>query len=144
MKPIKRSRISNDKLSSTVGSFFDQLPDEIVVSILALLSSSANTPADLAAAAMTYVRIKPTFCYISLTLLFVPFVTYSFSRDRRFSQLAQSKLVLNKASMGCLAVRAKNWSDAADRFLQRCAEAGNTEASYILGMVCHTNTNFII
>ncbi|KAM0889750.1 hypothetical protein ACQ4PT_027509 [Festuca glaucescens] len=108
LEPNKRSRISYDQLSSPRGSSFDHLPDELVVSILALLSSSANTPADLAGAAMT---------------------------DRRFRQLAHSKLVLKKASMGCLAVRAKNWSEAADRFLQRCADAGNLEASYILGMI---------
>ncbi|XP_047064339.1 F-box protein At1g67340-like [Lolium rigidum] len=108
MKPNKRSRISHDNISPTVESNFDHLPDELVVSILASLSSSANTPADLAGAMMT---------------------------DRRFRQLAHSKLVLKKASMGCLAVRAKNWSEAADRFLQRCADAGNLEASYILGMI---------
>jgi TPR repeat protein len=32
-------------------------------------------------------------------------------------------------------VRAKAWSDDAHRFLQRCADAGNLEACYILGMV---------
>jgi hypothetical protein len=55
MKPNKRSRISHDNISATSESSFDHLPDELVVSILALLLSSANTPADLAGAMMTYV-----------------------------------------------------------------------------------------
>jgi hypothetical protein len=49
--------------------------------------------------------------------------------------LGQSKVVLAKASPRCLAVRAKSWSDAAHGFLQRCADAGNLDASYLLGMV---------
>jgi hypothetical protein len=56
-------------------------------------------------------------------------------RCKRFRELAQSKVVLTKASPRCLAVRAKSWSDAAHRFLQRCADAGNLDASYLLGMV---------
>jgi hypothetical protein len=58
-------------------------------------------------------------------------------------QLAQSKVVLRNVSLRCLAVRAKNWSEAADRFLQRCADAGNIDAAYILGMVCTTSPNSI-
>ena len=44
-------------------------------------------------------------------------------------------MVLARASPRCLAVRAKAWSDDAHRFLQRCADAGNLEACYLLGMV---------
>jgi hypothetical protein len=43
--------------------------------------------------------------------------------------------VLSKASPRTFAIRAKNWSDSAQRFLKICAEAGNVEACYTLGMV---------
>ena len=56
-------------------------------------------------------------------------------RCKRFRELGQSKVVLARASPRCLAVRAKAWSDDAHRFLQRCADAGNLEACYLLGMV---------
>ncbi|XP_047084450.1 F-box protein At5g50450-like [Lolium rigidum] len=94
--------------SALVGNHFEKLPDDIVVSILTSLSSSANNPADLAGAILSH---------------------------RRFMHLAQSQVVLRNASLRCLAVRAKNWSEAADRFLQRCADAGNIDAAYILGMI---------
>jgi hypothetical protein len=56
-------------------------------------------------------------------------------RCKRFRELGQSRVVLARASPRCLAVRAKAWSDDAHRFLQRCADAGNLEACYLLGMV---------
>ena len=56
-------------------------------------------------------------------------------RCKRFRELGQSKVVLARASPRCLAVRAAAWSDDAHRFLQRCADAGNLEACYLLGMV---------
>jgi hypothetical protein len=43
--------------------------------------------------------------------------------------------VLSKASPRTFAIRAKNWSDSAQRFLKICAEAGNVEACYTLGMI---------
>lgn len=43
--------------------------------------------------------------------------------------------VAKKARAGCLAVRAKNWSLGAKRFLQKFAEAGNVDAAYIFGMI---------
>ncbi|KAF0934719.1 hypothetical protein E2562_028315 [Oryza meyeriana var. granulata] len=53
----------------------------------------------------------------------------------RFRELGQHKLVLRRASPACVAVRAGAWCDDARRFLVRCAQAGNTEASYLLGMI---------
>jgi hypothetical protein len=53
MKPIKRSRISHEEFSAPGESSFDHLPNELILSILALLSSSANTPIDLAGVVMT-------------------------------------------------------------------------------------------
>jgi hypothetical protein len=53
----------------------------------------------------------------------------------RLKRLALHNLVLSKASPRTFAIRAKNWSDSAQRFLKICAEAGNVEACYTLGMV---------
>ncbi|CAL5017382.1 unnamed protein product [Urochloa decumbens] len=91
-----------------LGDMFEELPDDLVVSILRDVAASAGSPADLAGAMLT--------C-------------------KRFRALGQSKVVLARASPRCLAVRAKSWSDDAHRFLQRCADAGNLEACYLLGMV---------
>ncbi|CAN6242024.1 unnamed protein product [Urochloa humidicola] len=91
-----------------LGDMFEELPDDLVVSILRDIASSAGSPADLAGAMLT--------C-------------------KRFRELGQSKVVLARASPRCLAVRAKAWSDDAHRFLQRCADAGNLEACYLLGMI---------
>uniref|UniRef100_A0A0E0KPR9 MYND-type domain-containing protein n=1 Tax=Oryza punctata TaxID=4537 RepID=A0A0E0KPR9_ORYPU len=90
------------------GDMFEELPDDLVVSILADVAASAGSPGDLAGAMLT--------C-------------------KRFRELGQSKVVVARASPRCLAVRAKAWSDAAHRFLQRCADAGNLDACYLLGMV---------
>jgi len=43
--------------------------------------------------------------------------------------------VLSKASPRTFSIRAKNWCESAQRFLKQCAEAGNVEACYTLGMV---------
>ncbi|ONK77783.1 uncharacterized protein A4U43_C02F10530, partial [Asparagus officinalis] len=53
---------------------------------------------------------------------------------KRFNGLGVNPMVLAKASAKSLAVRAKNWSEQAHRFLKRCADSGNLEACYILGM----------
>lgn len=93
---------------AVAGDMFEELPDDLVVSILADVAASAGSPADLAGAILT--------C-------------------KRFRQLGQSKVVLARVSSRCLAVRAKSWSDSAHRFLQRCADAGNLDACYLLGMI---------
>lgn len=93
---------------AAVGDMFEDLPDDLLVSILADVAASARSPADLAGAIMT--------C-------------------KRFRELGQNKVVLAKVSPRCLAVRAKSWSDSAHRFLQRCADAGNLDACYLLGMI---------
>ncbi|KAL3751902.1 hypothetical protein ACJRO7_012692 [Eucalyptus globulus] len=87
---------------------FDALPDDLLICILSRVSASASSPSDLINASLT--------C-------------------RRFNSLATHSLVLSKASSKCLAVGAKNWGDSAHRFLKRCADAGNVEACYILGMI---------
>ncbi|RZC60035.1 hypothetical protein C5167_021787 [Papaver somniferum] len=88
--------------------FFDGLPDDIVISILVKLSSSSNSPSH-------FINVLST-C-------------------KRLNGLALHRLVLSKASPKSLAVKAKNWSDSAHRFLKRCVDSGNVEASYILGMI---------
>ncbi|KAF0931937.1 hypothetical protein E2562_007121 [Oryza meyeriana var. granulata] len=119
MRRRKRRRIGGEGSSPAAGGvdgpagggfgdMFEELPDDLVVSILADVAASARSPADLAGAMLT--------C-------------------KRFRELGQSRVVLARASPRCLAVRAKAWSDAAHRFLQRCADAGNIDACYLLGMI---------
>lgn len=87
---------------------FDSLHDDILISIMIALSSSANSPADLVSTMLT--------C-------------------RRFCATVTLPQVLAHASMMALSVKASKWSDDAHRFLKRCADAGNREACYTLGMV---------
>jgi hypothetical protein len=47
-----------------------------------------------------------------------------------------SRFVARKAIDLCFAIRAKNWSMGAKRFLKTCPEACNLDAAYIFGMVC--------
>ncbi|KAM7269677.1 hypothetical protein ACFE04_025174 [Oxalis oulophora] len=87
---------------------FDSLPDDLVISILCKLSSTANSPSD--------------FVNVLITC-------------KRLNGLAQNSLVLSKASQKMLTIEAKNWSESAHRFLKLCADAGNIEACYTLGMI---------
>ncbi|GLT75259.1 hypothetical protein SLA2020_469950 [Shorea laevis] len=106
MLPPKKRR-----LSSRIGEksdLIDGLPDDLVVSILCKLSSSAYRPSD--------------FINTLLTC-------------KRLNRLALHPLVLEKAGAKALAVRAKNWSESAHRFLRLCVSAGNIEACYTLGMI---------
>ncbi|PIN13996.1 hypothetical protein CDL12_13376 [Handroanthus impetiginosus] len=99
------------KFSPEIGGgsdFFDALPDDIVLSILCKLSSTAGCPAD--------------FINVLITC-------------KRLNGLGLSSLVLSKASRRMLAVKAKNWSESAHRFLKLCADTGNVEACYTLGMI---------
>uniref|UniRef100_A0A0E0BJ51 MYND-type domain-containing protein n=1 Tax=Oryza glumipatula TaxID=40148 RepID=A0A0E0BJ51_9ORYZ len=87
---------------------FDRLPDDIVLVVLSRLAANAASPADVASAALT--------C-------------------RRFRELAAHPAVLSRASAAAVAVRWGAWSEAAHRFLRRCAAAGSLHACYFLGMV---------
>jgi hypothetical protein len=60
-------------------------------------------------------------------------------RFKRSRELGKSKEVLMKASPRCLSVRADKWSEDAHKLVRSCADAGNLDASYILGMVNHVN-----
>ncbi|CAN1295207.1 F-box protein At1g67340 [Linum perenne] len=87
---------------------FDSLPDDLVLSILAKISASASCPSD--------------FINILLTC-------------KRFNGLGLNPVVVAKASQKTFAIKAENWSDSGHRFLKLCADAGNVEACYTLGMI---------
>ncbi|KVH95680.1 F-box protein At1g67340-like [Cynara cardunculus var. scolymus] len=88
--------------------FFDKLPNDIVLSILARVVYDATCPAD--------------FLAVSATC-------------KRLNDLGFDSSVLSKASPETFAVKAKKWSESAHRFLKRCSDAGNADASYTLGMI---------
>ncbi|GMI99782.1 hypothetical protein like AT1G67340 [Hibiscus trionum] len=102
----KRQRLSPEVTGKS--DMFDVLPDDVVVFILSKLSSTARCPSD-------FINVLNT-C-------------------KRFNSLALNSVVLSKASPEMFAVKAKNWSESAHRFLKTCADAGNVEACYTLGMV---------
>ncbi|KAL3571267.1 hypothetical protein D5086_028516 [Populus alba] len=86
---------------------FDQLPDDLVLHILFKLSSSASCPSD--------------FINILITC-------------KRLKQFALDPLVLSRLGVKTFAVKAERWSDSSHQFLKQCANAGNREALYTLGM----------
>ncbi|KAK9277376.1 hypothetical protein L1049_006919 [Liquidambar formosana] len=102
----KRQRSSPERTGKT--DLFDVLPDDLVTCILCRLSSTAGCPSD-------FINVLTT-C-------------------KRLNGLGLQSLVLSKASPKAFAVKAKNWSESAHRFLKLCADAGNVEACYTLGMI---------
>ncbi|KAJ4960857.1 hypothetical protein NE237_020767 [Protea cynaroides] len=88
--------------------FFDGLPDDLIVFILCKLSSTAACPSD--------------FINVLITC-------------KRLNDLGLHPLVLSKASPKSFAISANNWSESAHRFLKQCADAGNVQACYTLGMI---------
>ncbi|KAK2636792.1 hypothetical protein Ddye_031584 [Dipteronia dyeriana] len=103
----KRQRLSPEVVGEST-DLFDSLPDDLVISILCKLSSTARCPSD--------------FTNVLITC-------------KRLNGLAQNSLVLSKACQKTFAIKANNWSDSAHRFLKLCADAGNVEACYTLGMI---------
>ncbi|XP_074317196.1 F-box protein At1g67340-like [Silene latifolia] len=103
----KKPRISYN-LNNKKSDSFDKLPDDLVISILSKLSFSSSSPSDFFNALLV--------C-------------------KRFSRLGMNKVVLSKACSGVLAIKAKNWSESAHRFLKLCVCAGSVEAAYFLGMI---------
>lgn len=132
----KKQRIFRNK-----SDLFDGLHDDLVVSILCKLSSSASCPSDFINILLTYVNFS-----------FFMFFFYSdnekiikifFYRCKRLNRLALQPIVLCKASSKALFVKSKKWSDSAHRFLKQCVAAGNIEACYTLGMVSTSHKLFI-
>jgi len=90
--------------------YLDALPDDLILSILSKLAAASSAPSDLLSVHLT--------C-------------------KRLNELGSHDMVFAKASPASLAVKAAAWSEPAQRFLKRCADAGNLEACYNLGMVRH-------
>ncbi|XP_042053383.1 F-box protein At1g67340-like [Salvia splendens] len=88
--------------------FLNSLPDDLVLSVLCKLTSTARCP--------------PDFINILITC-------------KRLNRLGLTSIVLSKACPEMLAVKAKNWSESSHRFLKLCADTGNAEACYTLGMI---------
>lgn len=95
---------------------FDVLHDDILISIMLALSSTANSPAD----------------FVNAMLV-----------SKRFCAALTDPEVLAKAAIPAFAGKASAWSEGAQRFLTRCSEAGNMEACYTLGMVSYELLSFI-
>ncbi|KAL1208303.1 F-box protein [Cardamine amara subsp. amara] len=89
-------------------NFFDDLHDDLIISILRKLSSSASSPSD--------------FLTVLLTC-------------KRLNRLGLHPLVLSKAGTHTLAVTLEKWSDSSHKFLKLCVNAGNINACYALGMI---------
>lgn len=104
----KRHKKCSEKKTTTDYDFFESLPDDIVISIFCRLSFTATSPSDFVSVLLTSKRLKT---------------------------LALHSLVLSKASPRTFSIRAKNWCESAQKFLKQCAEAGNVEACYTLGMI---------
>ncbi|KAK9066405.1 hypothetical protein SSX86_013727 [Deinandra increscens subsp. villosa] len=96
------------KTSRPRSDMLESLHDDIVITILCKLSSTASSPSDFFAVLHT--------C-------------------KRLNKLGVHPLVLSKSCSNALVLRAKNWCEEAHRFLKLCVNAGNTEAYYILGMI---------
>ncbi|KAK4256949.1 hypothetical protein QN277_006605 [Acacia crassicarpa] len=88
--------------------YFDALPDDLVVSVLSKLSSSAPSPSHFINVLLTCKRLK---------------------------RLALHGLVLARAGPKVFTVKARNWSESTHRFVKLCVNAGNVHACYTLGMI---------
>ncbi|KAL6634285.1 hypothetical protein ACP70R_026956 [Stipagrostis hirtigluma subsp. patula] len=103
----KKPRTEEAPAGGDLGAF-EVLPQELLVSIFAAVSSTAEKPADL-------------FC---------PMLTC-----KTFLKVGNHPQVRKVASARCVAVRAARWCRAADHFLRRCGNDGNPDANYLLGMI---------
>jgi hypothetical protein len=104
----RQKRMLPEKPTREGSDLFESLPDDLVFCVLTKLISTATSPSD--------------FISVLITC-------------KRLNGLGLNSLVLSKASNKTLSVKAKNWCDSAHRFLKRCADAGNIEACYTLGMI---------
>ncbi|KAF3337176.1 F-box protein [Carex littledalei] len=89
-------------------NMLDILPDDLIIDIMGKLSVSANSASDIWNARLA--------C-------------------KKFNELLQLPWVLARTSTRSLPMRAKLWSESAHRYMKRCADIGNLEACYILGMI---------
>ncbi|CAM6099379.1 unnamed protein product [Calypogeia fissa] len=95
-------------VAARAGCGIDKLHDDLLITILTKVSSTASSPGDLINTMLT--------C-------------------RRFLAAGKHPFVLLNAAPAVLTVKASRWSDGAHRFLKQCADAGNVEACYTIGMI---------
>ena len=107
-RPLRHRQVSSHHKKKKKHDLLDALPDDVVVSILSKLTSTASSPCDL------------------INVL---------STCKRLNRLGLNRVVLSKAGPKLFAIKAKNWSESAHRFLRNCVNAGNLHASYTLGMI---------
>ncbi|GMJ00105.1 hypothetical protein like AT1G67340 [Hibiscus trionum] len=105
---LQRKKQRTARKCTEKSDLFDGLPDDLVISIVSKLASSATSPLD--------------FISILLTC-------------KRLNRLAVHPLVLSKVGFKVFAVKARNWCDSVHRLLKQCVKAGNVEACYTLGMI---------
>jgi len=98
----------NHGRTRTIPDLFETLHDDIVITILCKLSSTASSPFEFIAVRLT--------C-------------------KRLNKLGVNPLVLSQSCSKVFGFRAKNWCDESHQFLKLCVSAGNEEAYYTLGMV---------
>jgi hypothetical protein len=98
-------------IPTTQSSYLDLLPDEILSAILVEAVQGLHRPAD----------------FLNLLL-----------SSKRVCQLALQPCVLRVLSSSAMKVSAASWSESSCHFLAKCAQAGNSTASYSLGMVSIT------
>ncbi|KAM0060095.1 putative F-box protein [Helianthus debilis subsp. tardiflorus] len=103
-----RGHTGSVKCGRTRSDLFESLHDDLVISILCKLSSTASSPSEFFAILITCKRLK---------------------------KLGVHPLVLSQSCSKVFAVRAKNWCNEAHQFLKLCVHAGNKEAYYTLGMI---------
>lgn len=127
----KRQKNSPEKTAAGY-EFFESLPDDLVISIFCKLSSTASSPSDFINVSITCVIFQHSHYFSSLKR---SLILVLWNRCKRLNKLALHSLVLSKASPRTFAIKAKDWCDSAHRFLKLCADAGNIEACYTLGMV---------
>eukprot|EP00252_Welwitschia_mirabilis_P027351 TRINITY_DN9365_c0_g1_i2.p1 TRINITY_DN9365_c0_g1~~TRINITY_DN9365_c0_g1_i2.p1 ORF type:complete len:104 (+),score=17.16 TRINITY_DN9365_c0_g1_i2:253-564(+) len=101
--------MANGNISScSCCSAFDFVSDDVLVSVMAKLIASVDNAAQ----------------YFSVLLT-----------CKRLSLIGRHPDVLAYASTGVLAVNASKWCNEVQRFWERCALSGSSEACYVLGMV---------
>ncbi|KAJ7276561.1 hypothetical protein O6H91_23G014800 [Diphasiastrum complanatum] len=105
-RPCKQAATSRTRYFGAC--VIDTLPDDLLMAVILAVSSTASSPQDLINAMLT--------C-------------------RRFCAAATHPQVLANAAISAFAVKAESWSDGGHRFLKKCADAGNVEACYTLGMI---------
>lgn len=141
----KRHRLSSSsEAAAAAGEYgcgsghdlFDGIPDDLVLLILSKLSASATSPSDLFAVLITY-DFSPCFwvflrSWIEFAEILMWFLVI---RCKRLKKLGVNPMVLAKVSAKSMTIRASKWCESAHRFLKLCADSGNLEACYTLGMV---------